>query len=96
MQTEKSMIHQAMMKVVRPTVSSNLLMETGLMGRCERVFIRRLIDVRLFNIIVVFSVAITVQKRGNCSLAHTVVHTADMTISAVQNVYDTTDILSVD
>ena len=43
-----------------------------------------------------FSVAITVQKRGNCSLAHTVVHTADMTISAVQNVYDTTDILSVD
>ena len=24
------------------------------------------------------------QKRGNCSLAHTVVHTADMTISAVQ------------
>ena len=96
MQTEKSMIHQAMMKVVRPTVPSNLLMETGLMGRCERVFIRRLIDVRLFNIIVVFSVAITVQKRGNCSLAHTVVHTADMTISAVQNVYDTTDILSVD
>ena len=39
---------------------------------------------RLFNTIVVFSVAITVQKRGNCSLAHTVVHTADMTISAVQ------------
>ena len=34
---------------------------------------------RLFNTIVVFSVAITVQKRGNCSLAHTVVHTADMT-----------------
>ena len=51
---------------------------------------------RLFNIIVVFSVAITVQKGGNCSLAHTVVYTADMTISAVQNVYDTTDILSVD
>ena len=25
------------------------------------------------------SVAITVQKRGNCSLAHTIVHTADMT-----------------
>ena len=51
---------------------------------------------RLFNTIVVFSVAITVQKRGNCSLAHTVVDTSDMTISAVQNVYDTTDILSVD
>ena len=49
-----------------------------------------------FHTIVVFSVAITVQKRGNCSLAHTVVHTADMTISAVQNVYDTTNILSVD
>ena len=52
---------------------------------------------RLFNTIVVFfSVAIIVQKRGNCSLAHSVVHTADMTISAVQNVYDNTDILSVD
>ena len=52
---------------------------------------------RLYKTIVVFvSVAITVQKSGNCSLAHSVVHTADMTISAVQNVYDTTDILSVD
>ena len=52
---------------------------------------------RLFNTIVgFFSVAITVQKRGNCSLAHSVVHTADMTILAIQNVYDTTDILSVD
>ena len=72
------------MRVVRPTVPSNLLVKTGLMGRCKGVFIRWLIDVRLFNTIVVFSVAITVQKRGNCSLAHTVVHTADMTISAVQ------------
>ena len=34
---------------------------------------------RLFNTIVVFSVAITVQKRGDCSLAHTIVHIADMT-----------------
>ena len=50
---------------------------------------------RQFNTIVVFfSVAISVQKRGNCSLAHTVVHTSDMTISAVQNVYDTTNILA--
>ena len=43
-----------------------------------------------------FSVAITVQKRGNYSLAHTIVHTADMAISAVQNVYDATNTLSVD
>ena len=48
------------------------------------------------TIVVSFSVAITVQKRGNCSLAHTILHTADMTISAVQNVYNTTDILSVE
>ena len=37
---EKSMIHQAMMRVVRPTVPSNLLVETGQMGRCEGVFMR--------------------------------------------------------
>ena len=44
-----------------------------------------------------FSIAITVQKRGNCSLAHTVVHTADMTnYFSFTNVYGTTDILSVD
>ena len=36
------------------------------------------------------------QKRGNCSLAHTIVHTADITISALQNVNDATDILFVD
>ena len=30
----------AMMRVVRPTVPSNLLVETGLMGRCEGVFMR--------------------------------------------------------
>ena len=52
-----------MMRVVRPTVPSNLLVETGLMGRCEGVFMRWLIDVRLFNtIFVFFSVAITVGR----------------------------------
>ena len=30
----------AMMRAVRPTVPSNLLVETGLMGRCEGVFMR--------------------------------------------------------
>ena len=49
-----------------------------------------------FHKIVVFFCSHYCAERGNCSLAHTVVHVADMTISAVQNVYDATKILSVD
>ena len=44
-----------MMRVVRLTVPPNLLVETGLMGRCEGVLMKSLIDVRLFHTIAVFS-----------------------------------------
>ena len=90
MQTEKSSYDESSKTISTIKCSCGNWTNGSVRGSVHEVIHR----CETFHTIVVFFC--TVQKRGNCSLAHTVLHTADMTISAVQNVYDTTDILSIE